>query len=85
MREEKQRRKKGPGRPKFSGTYRDKCDVRLNKEESVRWTGRADGTYDVEMIDLLPEVGTRVILQANWKCAIYLFFRRKYIRSTKGI
>lgn len=35
MREEKQRRKKGPGRPKFSGTYRDKCDVRLNKEESA--------------------------------------------------
>ena len=34
MREEKQRRKKGPGRPKYSGTYRDKCDVRLNKEES---------------------------------------------------
>ena len=35
MREEKQRRKKGPGRPKFSGSYRDKCDVRLNKEESA--------------------------------------------------
>ena len=35
MREEKQRRKKSPGRPKFSGTYRDKCDVRLNKEESA--------------------------------------------------
>ena len=35
MREEKQRRKKGPGRPKFSGTYQDKCDVRLNKEESA--------------------------------------------------
>ena len=35
MREEKQRRKKGPGRPKFSGRYRDKCDVRLNKEESA--------------------------------------------------
>lgn len=35
MREEKQRRKKGPGRPKYSGTYRDKCDVRLNKEESA--------------------------------------------------
>ena len=35
VREEKQRRKKGPGRPKFSGTYRDKCDVRLNKEESA--------------------------------------------------
>ena len=28
-------KKKGPGRPKFSGTYRDKCDVRLNKEESA--------------------------------------------------
>ena len=35
MREEKQRRKKGPGRHKFSGTYGDKCDVRLNKEESA--------------------------------------------------
>ena len=35
MREEKQRKKKGPGRPKHSGTYRDKCDVRLNKEESA--------------------------------------------------
>ena len=35
MREEKQRKKKGPGRPKYSGTYRDKCDVRLNKEESA--------------------------------------------------
>ena len=35
MREEKQRRKKGPVRPKYSGTYRDKCDVRLNKEESA--------------------------------------------------
>ena len=35
MREEKQRRKKGPGRPKYSGIYRDKCDVRLNKEESA--------------------------------------------------
>ena len=35
MREEKQRRKKGPGRPKFSGRYRDKCDVRLNREESA--------------------------------------------------
>ena len=35
MREEKQRRKKGHGRPKFSGRYRDKCDVRLNKEESA--------------------------------------------------
>ena len=35
MREEKQRKKKGPGRPKFSGRYRDKCDVRLNKEESA--------------------------------------------------
>lgn len=41
----------------------------LYKKESVRWTGRADGTYEVEMIDLLPEVGTRVILQAKkaWK------------------
>lgn len=35
MREEKQRKKKCPGRPKYSGTYRDKCDVRLNKEESA--------------------------------------------------
>lgn len=41
----------------------------LYKEESVRWIGRADGTYDVEKIDLLPEVGTRVILHAkkNWR------------------
>lgn len=41
----------------------------LYREESVRWTGRADGTYDVEMIDLLPEVGTKVILDAKkaWK------------------
>lgn len=41
----------------------------LYREESVRWTGRADGTYNVEMIDLLPEVGTKVILDAKkaWK------------------
>jgi hypothetical protein len=25
----------GPGRPKYTGKYRDKCDVRLNKEESA--------------------------------------------------
>ena len=37
----------------------------LYREESVRWTGRADGTYNVEMIDLLPEVGTKVILDAK--------------------
>lgn len=28
-------KKKGPGRPKYTGVYRDKCDVRLNKEESA--------------------------------------------------
>ncbi|MHC5200774.1 HSP90 family protein [Myroides sp. LJL119] len=41
----------------------------LYKNESVRWTGRADGTYKVEVIELLPEVGTRIILTAksNWK------------------
>ncbi len=41
----------------------------LFKEESVRWTGKADGTYAVETIALLPEVGTRVILKAkpNWR------------------
>ncbi len=41
----------------------------LYREESVRWTGRADGTYNVEMIDLLPEVGTKVILDAkkSWR------------------
>jgi hypothetical protein len=26
---------RGPGRPRWSGKYRDKCDVRLNKEESA--------------------------------------------------
>ncbi len=41
----------------------------LFKDESVRWTGKADGTYAVETIALLPEVGTRVILKAkpNWR------------------
>lgn len=41
----------------------------LYKPESVRWIGRADGTYKVESIDLLPEVGTRIILTAknNWR------------------
>lgn len=34
--------KKGPGRPKYSGTYRDKCDVRLNKEESAMLDHLAD-------------------------------------------
>ncbi|MEC4112772.1 HSP90 family protein [Myroides pelagicus] len=37
----------------------------LYKEESVRWIGHADGTYDVEQIDLLPEIGTKVILNAK--------------------
>ena len=41
----------------------------LYREESVRWIGRADGTYAVEKIALLPEVGTKVILKAkkNWR------------------
>lgn len=36
---------------------------------SVRWIGRADGTYKVERIDTLEQVGTRVILEAKatWK------------------
>ena len=33
MRKDNEPGNKGPGRPKYSGTYRDKCDVRLNKEE----------------------------------------------------
>jgi hypothetical protein len=32
---DKERGNRGPGRPKYSGTYGDKCDVRLNKEESA--------------------------------------------------
>lgn len=32
---------------------------------SVRWTGRADGTYEVSEIEPLEEVGTRVILEAK--------------------
>lgn len=41
----------------------------LLKNESVRWKGRADGTYTVESIEALPKVGTRVILLAkpDWK------------------
>ena len=35
MRKDNESGNKGPGRPKYSGTYRDKCDVRLNKEESA--------------------------------------------------
>lgn len=35
MRKDNEHGNKGPGRPKYSGTYRDKCDVRLNKEESA--------------------------------------------------
>lgn len=35
MRKDNEPSNKGPGRPKYSGTYRDKCDVRLNKEESA--------------------------------------------------
>lgn len=35
MRKDNEPCNKGPGRPKYSGTYRDKCDVRLNKEESA--------------------------------------------------
>lgn len=35
MRKDNEPVNKGPGRPKYSGTYKDKCDVRLNKEESA--------------------------------------------------
>lgn len=35
MRGDYERRKRGPGRPKYTGKYKDKCDVRLNKEESA--------------------------------------------------
>lgn len=35
MWKDKERGNRGPGRPKYSGTYGDKCDVRLNKEESA--------------------------------------------------
>ena len=35
MRKDNEPGNKGPGRPKYSGTYRDKCDVRLNEEESA--------------------------------------------------
>lgn len=35
MRKDNEQGNKGSGRPKYSGTYRDKCDVRLNKEESA--------------------------------------------------
>ncbi|MTG96915.1 MULTISPECIES: HSP90 family protein [Myroides] len=51
----------------------------LYKEESVRWTGRADGTYEVEIIDLLPEVGTKVILKAkrSWRT----LFRKEDVKE----
>lgn len=41
----------------------------LYREESVRWIGKADGTYTIETIELLPEIGTRVVLKAkkNWR------------------
>lgn len=42
MRKDNEPGKKGPGRPKYSGTYRDKCDVRLNKEESAMLEHLAD-------------------------------------------
>lgn len=35
MWKDKERENRGPGRPKYTGKYRDKCDVRLNKEESA--------------------------------------------------
>lgn len=35
MRKDDRGRRKGPGRPKYTGRYKDKCDVRLNKEESA--------------------------------------------------
>lgn len=37
----------------------------LVQSSSVKWIGHADGTYNVEVIDQLPEIGTRVILQAK--------------------
>lgn len=37
----------------------------LVQSSCVRWIGHADGTYDVEVIDQLPDIGTKVILQAK--------------------
>ncbi|MDM1371790.1 HSP90 family protein [Myroides marinus] len=51
----------------------------LYKEESVRWTGKADGTYEVEMIPLLDEVGTKVILDA--KKAWRSLFKREEVKQ----
>lgn len=51
----------------------------LLKGESVRWRGRADGTYTVASIEALPAVGTRVILSAKpeWKA----LFSKEEIRK----
>lgn len=35
----------------------------LLKNESVCWRGKADGTYTVEQIENIPQVGTRIILR----------------------
>ncbi|MDM1379016.1 HSP90 family protein [Myroides marinus] len=51
----------------------------LYKEESVRWTGKADGTYEVEMIPLLDQVGTKVILDA--KKAWRSLFKREEVKQ----
>lgn len=51
----------------------------LYKEESVRWTGKADGTYEVEMIPLLDQVGTKVILDA--KKAWRSLFKRDEVKQ----
>ncbi len=42
MRDEKWRNKKRPGRPRWSGVYDAKCDVRLTKEESDELDRLAD-------------------------------------------
>ncbi|MDM1395724.1 HSP90 family protein [Myroides odoratimimus] len=51
----------------------------LYKDESVRWTGKADGTYEVETIPLLDEVGTKVILDA--KKAWRSLFKRDEVKQ----
>ncbi|WP_313138590.1 HSP90 family protein [Myroides sp.] len=51
----------------------------LYKDESVRWTGKADGMYEVEMIPLLDEVGTKVILDA--KKAWRSLFKRDEVKQ----
>ena len=46
---------------------------------SVRWVGRADGTYEVSQMESLPEVGTRVILEA--KTAWASLFEREQVKQ----